>query len=310
MNALLARKLFYLDTPDRAAEKLTPIIESLGGKVSYGFSGKSVTHVVTNRHVKGVTYLDPKTASVDSSMTGPAKEATATDILVLCGRFGIQVHYARTFVQWIKPEIPEVETRVPAQKRKAELDEDPVAKKRRLAISVPSTQSNITVRSKNRSQGSKRDSIEIVVDNLRKAKSPFVVVEDVNDLSSLESSKKYKPFFLTFSPPGAVIKPVEGNKKSEQKDPFPQFYFFKADISSPFTKTCSTKTQIVRKPSEQPLKLEAKCSGGWCEVCKVTYENYSEHVGTSKHKEFAQNPENFAEVDMLLASLGSLNCDH
>eukprot|EP01127_Copromyxa_protea_P013403 TRINITY_DN3604_c0_g1_i2.p1 TRINITY_DN3604_c0_g1~~TRINITY_DN3604_c0_g1_i2.p1 ORF type:complete len:105 (-),score=8.91 TRINITY_DN3604_c0_g1_i2:721-1035(-) len=99
MNALLARKLFYLDTPDRAAEKLTPIIESLGGKVSYGFSGKSVTHVVTNRHVKGVTYLDPKTASVDSSMTGPAKEG----LHFVLDFFLLQAFYFLSFLSFFSP---------------------------------------------------------------------------------------------------------------------------------------------------------------------------------------------------------------
>ncbi|KAJ8097138.1 Dfp1/Him1, central region-domain-containing protein [Lipomyces tetrasporus] len=42
---------------------------------------------------------------------------------------------------------------------------------------------------------------------------------------------------------------------------------------------------------------------GYCENCKDKYDDYEEHVGSRKHRKFASNDENFAEIDDLLAQL-------
>ncbi|KAK9352099.1 Dfp1/Him1, central region-domain-containing protein [Lipomyces doorenjongii] len=42
---------------------------------------------------------------------------------------------------------------------------------------------------------------------------------------------------------------------------------------------------------------------GYCENCKDKYDDYEEHIKSRKHRKFASNDENFAEIDDLLAQL-------
>ncbi|KAK9366835.1 Dfp1/Him1, central region-domain-containing protein [Lipomyces kononenkoae] len=42
---------------------------------------------------------------------------------------------------------------------------------------------------------------------------------------------------------------------------------------------------------------------GYCENCKDKYDDYQEHIKSRKHRKFAANDENFADIDDLLAQL-------
>ncbi|ORY87489.1 Dfp1/Him1, central region-domain-containing protein [Leucosporidium creatinivorum] len=50
-------------------------------------------------------------------------------------------------------------------------------------------------------------------------------------------------------------------------------------------------------PRDEPKKP------GYCENCRVKYDDFKEHVLASKHRRFAQNPKNWLELDDLLSKI-------
>ncbi|KAK4699237.1 regulatory subunit for Cdc7p protein kinase, partial [Phenoliferia sp. Uapishka_3] len=50
-------------------------------------------------------------------------------------------------------------------------------------------------------------------------------------------------------------------------------------------------------PREEPKKP------GYCENCRLKYDDFKEHVLVRKHRKFARNPDNWIELDMLLSRI-------
>ncbi|KAF2964879.1 hypothetical protein GQX73_g8708 [Xylaria multiplex] len=57
----------------------------------------------------------------------------------------------------------------------------------------------------------------------------------------------------------------------------------------------SVKRAARKKPRDTEL--------GYCENCAEKYSDFDEHIASSKHREFAENDDNFVELDDLLAQL-------
>lgn len=42
---------------------------------------------------------------------------------------------------------------------------------------------------------------------------------------------------------------------------------------------------------------------GYCENCRVKYDNFEDHINSNRHRNFACNDENFKDIDELIATL-------
>ncbi|KAK1524203.1 Dfp1/Him1 [Colletotrichum costaricense] len=67
--------------------------------------------------------------------------------------------------------------------------------------------------------------------------------------------------------------------------------------SSKLSRT-SSKTQAPPAKSKRDLKP------GYCENCQDKFKDFDEHILTRKHRKFAENTDNWAELDDLLSQLG------
>ncbi|KAM9920353.1 hypothetical protein OXX80_012461 [Metschnikowia pulcherrima] len=50
-------------------------------------------------------------------------------------------------------------------------------------------------------------------------------------------------------------------------------------------------------------KRESDARPGYCENCRVKYEQFEEHIATNRHRNFACNDKNFRDIDDLIATL-------
>ncbi|GAA6009292.1 hypothetical protein JCM10207_004338 [Rhodosporidiobolus poonsookiae] len=57
-----------------------------------------------------------------------------------------------------------------------------------------------------------------------------------------------------------------------------------------------------RVPADVPAREEPK-KPGYCENCRLKYDDFKDHVVSSKHRRFALNPKNWVELDGLLAQI-------
>ncbi|KAF9484458.1 hypothetical protein BDN70DRAFT_989551 [Pholiota conissans] len=68
-----------------------------------------------------------------------------------------------------------------------------------------------------------------------------------------------------------------------------------------------TKVPMLRKSkSTNTMKLPKRDEGakpGYCESCRVKFEDFTMHTTSTKHRKFATNPANFAALDTVLARL-------
>ncbi|KAI0129642.1 Dfp1/Him1, central region-domain-containing protein [Xylariales sp. AK1849] len=55
--------------------------------------------------------------------------------------------------------------------------------------------------------------------------------------------------------------------------------------------------RVVVKPKKRDLKP------GYCENCQDKFEDFEDHIATRKHRKFADNPDNWGELDDLLSQL-------
>lgn len=53
----------------------------------------------------------------------------------------------------------------------------------------------------------------------------------------------------------------------------------------------------------QPFKKDVVKNAGYCENCRVKYDNLEDHISTEKHQVFAQNEYNFEMIDSLIEKL-------
>ncbi|KJZ74647.1 hypothetical protein HIM_05997 [Hirsutella minnesotensis 3608] len=55
--------------------------------------------------------------------------------------------------------------------------------------------------------------------------------------------------------------------------------------------------------AQQPLKSKKDLKPGYCENCQDKFRDFDEHIASRKHRKFAENDDNWIELDMLLAQL-------
>ncbi|QBM86838.1 regulatory subunit for Cdc7p protein kinase [Metschnikowia aff. pulcherrima] len=60
------------------------------------------------------------------------------------------------------------------------------------------------------------------------------------------------------------------------------------------------KRQMSKKDDS---KRESDARPGYCENCRVKYEQFEEHIATNRHRNFACNDKNFRDIDDLIATL-------
>ncbi|BGP08877.1 Cdc7p-Dbf4p kinase complex regulatory subunit [Rhodotorula toruloides] len=63
-------------------------------------------------------------------------------------------------------------------------------------------------------------------------------------------------------------------------------------------RSLSVEGHLARVPNP-PVRDEPK-KAGYCENCRIKYDCFREHVRSSKHRRFALNPKNWADLDKLL----------
>lgn len=63
------------------------------------------------------------------------------------------------------------------------------------------------------------------------------------------------------------------------------------------------KYGIFKDQKQERPKQELK--PGYCENCRVKYSDFSEHIETDKHRDFAENDDNFKQIDELIKDIKS-----
>ncbi|CAH0056413.1 unnamed protein product [Clonostachys solani] len=58
-----------------------------------------------------------------------------------------------------------------------------------------------------------------------------------------------------------------------------------------------------RKSQSQPLKSKKDLKPGYCENCQDKFRDFDEHIVSRKHRKFAENDDNWGELDSLLTQL-------
>ncbi|GAA5879599.1 hypothetical protein JCM16303_003268 [Sporobolomyces ruberrimus] len=73
----------------------------------------------------------------------------------------------------------------------------------------------------------------------------------------------------------------------------------KREIAKGLKRSMSVDSQLVRlgKPREEPKKP------GYCENCRIKYDDFKTHVISNKHRRFALNDKNWVELDELLENI-------
>ncbi|OAQ74035.1 G1/S regulator NimO [Pochonia chlamydosporia 170] len=58
-----------------------------------------------------------------------------------------------------------------------------------------------------------------------------------------------------------------------------------------------------KKSNSQPLKSKRDLKPGYCENCQDKFRDFDEHILSRKHRKFAENEDNWTELDLLLEQL-------
>lgn len=98
-------------------------------------------------------------------------------------------------------------------------------------------------------------------------KGPYVLIED--------SKNKFQPIYKEYTrgvPSLSLDSPV---------------------LCCPF----STARRTTRPKKKCPIKA------GYCEICYVKYENYSEHVNCKEHREYAEDDYNYRMIDVFIKDM-------
>ncbi|KAF4122191.1 regulatory subunit for Cdc7p protein kinase [Geosmithia morbida] len=65
-----------------------------------------------------------------------------------------------------------------------------------------------------------------------------------------------------------------------------------------------------KRTQSQPLKSKKDMKPGYCENCQDKFRDFDEHIVSRKHRRFAENQDNWAELDALLAELKRMPKDY
>ncbi|KAL6450456.1 him1 Hsk1-interacting molecule 1 [Candida maltosa Xu316] len=61
---------------------------------------------------------------------------------------------------------------------------------------------------------------------------------------------------------------------------------------------------LMKRKTTTPVERKDKVkTAGYCENCRVKYENFEDHIATNRHRNFACNDANFADIDELIATI-------
>lgn len=63
------------------------------------------------------------------------------------------------------------------------------------------------------------------------------------------------------------------------------------------------KAETIEKTQAQPLKSKKDLKPGYCENCQDKFRDFDEHIASGRHRKFADSPDNWVELDSLLAEL-------
>lgn len=63
------------------------------------------------------------------------------------------------------------------------------------------------------------------------------------------------------------------------------------------------KRRIFMKKQKQIDKVDKEMKPGYCENCRVKYDNFDDHVNSNRHKKFALEDSNFKDIDRLIDTL-------
>jgi len=80
-------------------------------------------------------------------------------------------------------------------------------------------------------------------------------------------------------------------------------------LSRQTSKVSQSKEETSQKAPEhartqsQPLKSKKDLKPGYCENCQDKFRDFDEHILSRKHRKFAENDENWTELDTLLKEL-------
>ncbi|ODV58410.1 uncharacterized protein ASCRUDRAFT_72592 [Ascoidea rubescens DSM 1968] len=113
----------------------------------------------------------------------------------------------------------------------------------------------------------------------------------------------------------AAVVLTKDNKTAEVNNPNENID--SKEIKNKTNKTNSTNNKNVNinnnnnnnsKPNAKITKTQGKGGGtnkrdGYCENCRVKYDDFEEHISTSNHKKFAENDKNFNDIDSLIDHL-------
>ncbi|KAJ3438277.1 activator of s-phase kinase-related [Anaeramoeba flamelloides] len=106
-------------------------------------------------------------------------------------------------------------------------------------------------------------------------KYPFVMIEETLLLYKA-SSKKFK--------------------KVQQ----PKTRHFLKKRSKPLNPKYSLKMLADKQKLKKPKRRKKTKGSGFCKICEVYYTDMDKHILKKRHRKFAQNEDNFSEIDMFL----------
>ncbi|ORX72084.1 hypothetical protein DL89DRAFT_321203 [Linderina pennispora] len=81
-------------------------------------------------------------------------------------------------------------------------------------------------------------------------------------------------------------------------------------MEQPATRACRTPPAPRTKKPRVPMRRPVAKRPGYCENCRVKYEDMLEHVKTAQHKGFAANERNWLELDALLDKVKRPSSSH
>lgn len=74
--------------------------------------------------------------------------------------------------------------------------------------------------------------------------------------------------------------------------------------AAPLRNLTNLKRRIIRrKQQQQPKPREREHHPGYCENCRIKYDNFDDHITSTRHRRFANDRRNFEDIDMLIATL-------
>jgi hypothetical protein len=167
---------------------------------------------------------------------------------------------------------------------------------KRVIVLTPTLNTNTTTTLNNNKQNQKNNKNVItanILDDYKESSSKNTINED--DLAALRSVEAVANPFIS-----------EGYFKNMNKDnnDFPKSLkcIPKEKINNTTKSQNNEVTYGVFKDQKQE-KVKQELKPGYCENCRVKYSDFSDHIETDKHRLFAENDENFKQIDELIKTI-------